>query len=83
MPSGTFATNTYFATVVDTAIEGNEAPEFSADTYAFTISENVMDAHEIGMLTVTDDDGTKLFSIIQDTYRNIIVLYRLSSIRAQ
>ena len=77
------AINTYLATVVDTAIEGNEAPEFSADTYTFTISENVMDAHEIGMLIVTDDDGTKLFSIILDTYHNIIAFYRLSSIRAQ
>ena len=44
----------YLATVVDTAVGGNEAPEFIPDTYTFTISENVMDAHVIGMLTVTD-----------------------------
>ena len=48
---------TYFATVVDTAVEGNEAPVFSSGSYAFTISENVMDAQVIAMLTVTDDDG--------------------------
>ena len=48
---------TYLATVVDMAVEGNEAPVFSPDSYTFTISENVMDADEIDMLTVTDDDG--------------------------
>ena len=58
------ATNMYLATVVDTAVEGNEAPEFIPDTYTFTISENVMDAHIIGMLTVTDVDGNKFFPIL-------------------
>ena len=48
---------TYLATVVDTTVEGNEAPVFSPDSYTFTIFENVTDAQEIGMLTVTDDDG--------------------------
>ena len=50
---------TYLATVVDTAVEGNEAPVFNPDNYTFTISENVMEAQEIGMLTVTDDDGNQ------------------------
>ena len=57
MPSGATTMNIYLATVVDTAVEGNEAPEFSPDSYTFTFSENVIDAQEIGMLTVTDDDG--------------------------
>ena len=65
--SGMSATSTYFETVVDTAVGGNEAPEFSPGTYTFIISENVMDAHVIGMLTVTDIDGKELFSIIMNT----------------
>ena len=66
--SGMSATSTYFATVVDTAVGGNEAPKFSPGTYTFIISENVMDAHVIGMLTVTNIDGKELFSIILNTY---------------
>ena len=51
-------TQTYVATVIDTAVRGNEAPVFSRDSYTFTISENIDDAYIIGMLNVTDDDGT-------------------------
>ena len=61
MSSGVSAMRTYLATVVDTAVGGNEAPEFTPDSYTFTFSENVIDAQEIGMLTVTDDDGNFYF----------------------
>ena len=47
----------YIATVVNTPVEGNEAPVFTPDSYTFNVVENVMDAQEIGTLTVSDDDG--------------------------
>ena len=47
----------YIATVVDGEVGGNEAPVFTPDSYTFSVVENVMDAQQIGMLTVSDDDG--------------------------
>ena len=57
MSIGDSVVQSYFATVVNTPVEGNEAPEFASDTYTFTVYENVTNAQEIGMLTVSDDDG--------------------------
>ena len=41
---------------------GNEAPEFSMDSYTFDIIENVANGHQVGTLTVTDNDGNKAIS---------------------
>ena len=50
-------TITYTVIVLDTAVGGNEAPEFSMTSYTFTISENVANGYEVGTLTVTDNDS--------------------------
>ena len=57
MSAGDSMMRSYFATVVNTPVGGNEAPEFASDTYTFTVYENVTNAQEIGMITVSDDDG--------------------------
>ena len=61
MPSGVSAMNNYVATVVDTEVGGNEAPEFSPDSYTFSVRENVIDTQVIGMLSVTDEDGNYFY----------------------
>ena len=57
MSAGVSVGQFYVATVVNGPVGGNEAPEFASDTYSFTISENVINTEEIGILTVSDDDG--------------------------
>ena len=57
MSSGDSVVRQYFASVVNTPLGGNEAPEFTPDTYLFTVNENVVNEQIIGILTVSDDDG--------------------------
>ena len=57
MSSGDSQSQSYFASVVNTEIEDNEAPEFTLDTYSFTVNENVANTQEIGIVSVSDNDG--------------------------
>jgi len=51
------ASLSYTVFVRDTAVGGNQAPEFTMDSYTFNISENVANEDEVGDLSVTDNDG--------------------------
>ena len=57
MSSGDSQSQSYFASVVNTPVGGNEAPEFTLDTYSFTVNENIANTEEIGIVSVSDDDG--------------------------
>ena len=57
MSSGDSQSQNYFASVVNTPVGGNEAPVFTLDTYPFTVNENIANTEEIGIVSVSDDDG--------------------------
>jgi len=52
------ASLTYSVVVLDTAVGGNEAPEFTMESYTFSITENVVNGFQVGNLSVSDNDGT-------------------------
>ena len=66
MSSGDSQSQLYFISVVNTPVGGNEAPEFTLDTYSFIINENVANTQEIGIVTVSDDDGEYTVAIVQN-----------------
>ena len=57
MSSGDSQSQSYFASVVNTPVGSNEAPVFTLDTYSFTVNENVANTQEIGIVSVSDNDG--------------------------
>ena len=47
----------YAVVVLNTTVGGNEAPEFTMESYTFNISENVANGFQVGNLSVSDNDG--------------------------